>query len=370
MNPIPEVLDDHLALPRKNLVKQIWIGASILALLDIPVVIWRIVDVGWHTLVMVHIVMCIFTIGIALLRNKIKHEVLAPMLVGGAFITGIAGVLSLGMMGTGVLWIAFGTCLVSLLYSLRASIIAGVVSASFMVLTGMSFVQGILKTPFDLNAHMTSGSGWFNFLVITTIVPFLMIAVISTFQKATSKLILELDEQRKLLEALASHDALTDLPSSRLAMDRLQMAIIDARRSREKASLMFIDLDGFKAVNDTHGHAIGDLVLKEVSKRLVKVMREADTVARVGGDEFLAVLGHITDPCDLERVANSIISEIGKPIEIRDCTIYVGASIGIAVFPYHATDIDSLRDLADKAMYKAKRAGKNQFCFVEHIECC
>jgi diguanylate cyclase (GGDEF)-like protein len=371
MNLIPAaVLDDHLALPRKVMVRQIWVGASILALLDIPVIVWRIIEVGWHPQALIHLVLFMFTIAIALSRDKIKLHLLAPMLVGGAFITGIAGAASLGMMGAGFLWIAFGTCLVSLLYSLRVSIIVGIVSASIMIVVGISFVNGTFKVPFDLQAHMVSASGWLNFLVITTIVPFVMIFVISTFQQTISKLIAQLEGQRKQLEVLANVDALTGLPSARIAMDRLHVAMIDAKRLQEKVSLMFIDLDGFKAVNDTHGHAIGDEVLKMVSQRLVSVLREVDTVTRVGGDEFVVVLKHLSDPCDLEDVAKNIIAEINDPIKVRGSTVSVGASIGIALFPDHAVDMDNLRSLADSAMYKAKRSGKNQFCFAEHVECC
>lgn len=167
--------------------------------------------------------------------------------------------------------------------------------------------------------------------------------------------------KQKHLFGLAHFDQLTGLPNRTLLMDRLNQAISVSNRALRAISLLFIDLDGFKPVNDTYGHAIGDRLLKEVAERLAGCLREGDTAARLGGDEFVIVLLE----SDLERamtVAHRILGTLRVPYEFGKKTISsISASIGIAEYPEHAEDIDSLLTSADNAMYLAKKSGKNQF---------
>lgn len=173
---------------------------------------------------------------------------------------------------------------------------------------------------------------------------------------------------RKLAEEeirhLATHDVLTDLPSLRLAMDRLTMALNQARRHQTLVAVMFIDLDGFKAVNDTLGHDAGDQVLREVAQRLLACARATDTVSRVGGDEFLLVATELRNAEDAAHIAEKILRSIGQPILCKEQPVVVGASIGIALFPTHNDNMDHLIKLADKAMYQVKNSGKNNFAFA------
>lgn len=127
---------------------------------------------------------------------------------------------------------------------------------------------------------------------------------------------------------------------------------------------MFIDLDGFKAVNDNFGHDAGDYVLKQVAHRLLSSVRESDTVARVGGDEFLLIADDIHISQDASRIAGKIIDVVSRPININGNQAAVGASIGIALYPSDGEDMDELIKKADEAMYRIKKAGKNGFVFV------
>jgi diguanylate cyclase (GGDEF)-like protein len=170
------------------------------------------------------------------------------------------------------------------------------------------------------------------------------------------------DEARQLADELkhqATHDALTGLPTLRLARDRLSQAIALARRSKSKVGLLFIDLDGFKAVNDGHGHETGDLLLKKVAGRLLNAIREVDSAARMGGDEFVVVLGGLAEPMLADRAAERIVTALSRPFEVNGVTARIGASVGIAIFPDDGTDEASLLRHADEAMYEAKKAGKN-----------
>lgn len=173
--------------------------------------------------------------------------------------------------------------------------------------------------------------------------------------------ITRLKEAEKQIIHLANHDALTGLPSLRLAKDRMFSAIAIAKRNKSKTAIMFIDLDGFKAINDAYGHNAGDEVLKEVSQRLISCIREADTVARIGGDEFMIVLTDIKHQSDTSRVAENVLHVLAQSIETGACSVTVGASIGIAVYPDNGCEPDDLLKSADEAMYRVKRKGKNNY---------
>jgi diguanylate cyclase (GGDEF)-like protein/PAS domain S-box-containing protein len=179
--------------------------------------------------------------------------------------------------------------------------------------------------------------------------------------------ILDLTERKhaeERLKHLANHDLLTDLPSLRLAKDRLSVALNMARRYKKAVAMMFIDLDGFKDVNDTLGHDAGDYVLKQVAQRMLSCVRETDTVTRVGGDEFLIIATEINAPESVAQIAEKVIHLISQPIIFNGRQAVVSASIGIALFPDDGKDMDQLIKKADEAMYRVKNAGKNGFCFV------
>ncbi len=170
--------------------------------------------------------------------------------------------------------------------------------------------------------------------------------------------------ERKIAEEqltqMALHDQLTGLPNRKNFLDKLEFSLFTARRIKAVVALLFIDLDGFKKINDSFGHAIGDRVLKEVGRRLRANIRESDTVARIGGDEFTIILNHLKMVEDASYVANKIIKAVNQPIGLDGITCNVGASIGIAIYPDHAESMNDLINAADSAMYQAKTNGKNQ----------
>jgi len=161
---------------------------------------------------------------------------------------------------------------------------------------------------------------------------------------------------------LAHHDALTGLPNRRLLDDRIAQAFAAARRSRERVALMLLDLDRFKPINDTYGHEAGDAVLKTVAARLKGCVRESDTVARVGGDEFVVMLP-MRAAQDAVRVADKILAALAEPIRVAGHEVRIGVSIGISAFPEDSVDKDDLLKYADRAMYHVKAAGRNSYSF-------
>lgn len=171
----------------------------------------------------------------------------------------------------------------------------------------------------------------------------------------------ELLSMQKELRVQATHDFLTGLPNRLLFSDRLSQKIAAARRNHGSVGVMFLDVDRFKVVNDALGHSFGDILLKQVAERLASRIRESDTVARSGGDEFTFILSDIKTPTDATAAAQRIIDSFSVPFEINSHQIYVTASIGISIYPQHGEDVETLVKNADSAMYHAKSLGGNRY---------
>jgi len=171
----------------------------------------------------------------------------------------------------------------------------------------------------------------------------------------------ELRESQSRLYRLAHHDALTGLPNRLLFEDRLEQAILKARRNKTKVGILFLDLDRFKQINDTLGHDVGDELLIAVAGRLQKQCRQSDTVARLGGDEFVFILDNLRDRNGAEVVARKIVAAMEKVVPIGEHELHISTSIGIAIYPDDAEEIDEVIKKADLALYQAKEAGRNQY---------
>jgi len=183
---------------------------------------------------------------------------------------------------------------------------------------------------------------------------------ISMFQDITDQ-----KEINDHIYMLAHFDSLTLLPNRQLMSDRIEHAIERARRQQQTLALLFIDLDQFKKINDTLGHGAGDRLLGIAAKRLLNCVRTSDTVARLGGDEFAILLDDVAEPVDIERVAEKILRELGMPLALEGREWYIGASIGISIFPKDGDNLGTLLKNADTAMYRAKNEGRNRLCFFD-----
>ena len=173
----------------------------------------------------------------------------------------------------------------------------------------------------------------------------------------------EIKRLQDQMNNLAHHDQLTGLPNRTLFYDRLKNAQALARRRKSGFALFYLDLDGFKAVNDTFGHERGDLLLTAVAKRLAACLRESDTVARIGGDEFSVLLPDLQGREAAAGIAGSIIEALAQPFQCGDAACRIGVSIGISFYPQDGEDSNQLLSRADKAMYRVKNGGRNNFGF-------
>lgn len=168
-------------------------------------------------------------------------------------------------------------------------------------------------------------------------------------------------DQSKALESLALQDPLTGLANRRLLDERISMALAHARRNKSSMAVVYLDLDGFKQINDTLGHVAGDILLKMVARRLVATVREEDTVARPGGDEFIIALWAVSGVDGAARAVANLIRTMSQPYTIEGQTVTVTISAGVAIYPIHGEVVDTLMKNADLALYEAKASGKNVY---------
>ncbi len=191
---------------------------------------------------------------------------------------------------------------------------------------------------------------------LLTVQPFVVdgkaVGIVESFRDITER-----KRAEELAEHLATHDALTGLPNRLLFNDRLEVALARARREHTQPALLYCDLDDFKVVNDTYGHAVGDSVLRTVGQRIASVVRESDTVARLGGDEFVVLLADVDDEADAVSVAEKLLGVLSEPVESPPHVLHVWASVGVAVYR-EGDDADALLGRSDDAMYSVKDDGK------------
>jgi diguanylate cyclase (GGDEF)-like protein len=277
----------------------------------------------------------------------------------------------IAMLASGAaLWIAFHLRRHSpLVRPLRAGA-AVVMGAAIVAMhyTGMAAAQFPLGSVCGAVREGVS-AGWLAVVIIIATLAVLAIALIISvldlrLESSTAILAVSLAEANQELTYLALHDALTKLPNRVLLEDRLGRAIQSADRERGRFALMFMDLDGFKAVNDAYGHHVGDLLLVEVAHRIGVNVRGQDTIARVGGDEFV-LLAEVAEPADAATVAGKILTAMREPFQLDGRELRVSVSIGIAMYPGNGFHRADLLINADAAMYHAKALGRDIYCFFE-----
>lgn len=191
---------------------------------------------------------------------------------------------------------------------------------------------------------------------------------VAALQQQAYSLATEVHDRKEVERALreVNFDRLTGLPNRAVFHDRMEVDIKRSRRTGHPVALLFIDLDHFKEINDTLGHATGDLLLKQVGQRLASYVRASDTVTRLGGDEFTITLAELRDIATVTDVAQKILDDLSHPFQLGDEVAYISASIGITLFPQDASSVGELLRNADQAMYESKALGRNRFCYFTH----
>jgi diguanylate cyclase (GGDEF)-like protein len=355
-----EELDRHLAGVRTSLIDSVFKGLVVVALVALPASLFRAHNTGWTTLYSVQLALGVATLTLFALRRHLSERTQAASIVAMFWAVGLSGLIGMGLAGAGIWWLVISSLLVSLLYSIGAGLVVMALAVLAIATVGTLVCLGYLPLPPGSGNFLRNPGSWVSALLGATLMPLLVFRAVAALNASTTSLLRETGAQRERIRELATHDELTGVPSLTLALDRLQQALREIPRSGRKVGVLFIDLDGFKAINDTLGHEAGDSVLVQVARRLRLNLRIEDTVARVGGDEFLVILTAMQGEAETLAVASKLRHAIGEPMHYRDRELGISCSIGAAFADGPARDADEMIRAADAAMYEAKRGGRNQ----------
>ncbi|MBD1390229.1 GGDEF domain-containing protein [Neiella sp. HB171785] len=356
--------DDLLGALKNNLIDDVWIALIFLAPLGAMIGVYRAIYSGLTYTLLIQSSLIAFVSIFFFARNRFSRPAQAAVAVGFLFACGMPAIIQYGFHSAAFVWFFFATLIVAYCFPKKVVYLVMATTAAIMLATVL-FVSGQQALPIDANEFIYQLAGWGPTVFATLFFGVLMIKVIHAHNLRCYELNAKLSEQKQVIEQLANHDSLTGLPNRRLAVDRLEVAIEIAKRENDKLALLFIDLDDFKPVNDNFGHEIGDQVLKTVAKRLKANVRKSDSVCRIGGDEFIAIMPGIKSKDAMELVCKKLIAAISEPIVINGQSIIIGASIGVSVYPTDADNEVDLQHAADEAMYRAKHSGKNQFAIAD-----
>lgn len=349
---------------RQQLLDRIWLQILVVAIVGVPASCSRALSTGWLHLYTFHIVLGALVVALYAARGRLSYRTRAIILLTMFFLIGAVGMLTLGLLGAGLWWLVMCGFMTGVLISYRAGLAASAVSLAVVAIAGYLFTSGKVVPPVDANIYMSEPTSWISFLIAASMLPFMVFQSVTIFYRSTVELIELVNIQKAEIERIATHDQLTGLPALNLAQDRLQMAVSAAERSGRKLAVMFLDLDGFKEVNDGYGHEAGDLVLTEVGNRLRACLRKGDTAARIGGDEFIVILPTIESEEDVSSVADKVVKTLSLPIPFSGKDLNIGVSIGVAIYPDDGKNPVQLRRAADAAMYEVKKSGKMGYSFA------
>jgi diguanylate cyclase (GGDEF)-like protein len=355
-----EALDRQLAEHRNLLVDRVVSALALFAVVVVPASLLRSLNTGWHLLYTAHALLGIASACLYLVRHRLGAAAKALAVMALFWLTGLSALVGLGLAGSGMWWLVLGSLLASVLYSVRAGIAMMAIAVVVMAAVGTAFCSGLLATPGDPANFLRSPAAWATAIIGASVMPLLVFQAIAAINASTLELLAQAARQRERIRELATHDALTGVPGLMLALDRLDQALRVMQRSGTKVSLLYLDLDGFKQINDSLGHDAGNVVLQVVAQRMVAKLRTGDTVARIGGDEFLVLLTGPASEADVLCVANKILQAVNEPIAYREQEIIPRGSIGGAFVERAGTLAEDVVRAADAAMYEAKRAGGQQ----------
>lgn len=350
---------------RDGVVDRLLAGCFFIAVFGVPASLSRLPDTGWMPMYAVHAILGAIAIATFLVRKRLSSSLKFTIVIALFYCVGTVGLITLGMLGAGLWWLVVSSLLLGVLHSPRLGLLATTGSFIFVGCVAYGYIGGYLQLQVDANEYLVNPSSWITLIIATTIMPYFVFQGIATLQVETTQLLKQVEIQRDEITHLATHDQLTDLLMPQALQDRLDHALARSQRTGKRLAVMFLDLDHFKAVNDRYGHAAGDQVLKILAERFRMALREADTKARIGGDEFIFLLEQPGNLDEIAVVAQRVIDAAAEPVPFGDLSLEVGASIGISLYPEHGRDADSLRRAADSAMYKVKESGRSAYHFAD-----
>jgi diguanylate cyclase (GGDEF)-like protein len=364
-NADPSSIPRELQALRLSLVDRIWAMMAIFAIVAAPASASRAGVTGWLPTYTIQLVVAVFIIGVYVFRRKIPIQVKAGLCVGVFFLGSLPGLLSFGILGSSIQLAVTGCLFAGLFYARTTFLLSVALALALLGGAGFAFVAGWVAIPVDANQWIRHPGAWISVCVASMFLPLMVFNANQIYQRSIQALLVELQRQKDIVAHQATHDSLTGLPTLRLSRDRLDQAVARARRTDSIVALLMIDLDRFKNINDEFGHDAGDQVLRVVAERIQHSIRNSDTAARIGGDEFLVILPSAGTRSDIGEVAERIAVAVRQPIDHETGTLSISCSIGIALWPDDDSDVEKVRGRADAAMYRAKRSSEVSWLFAD-----
>ena len=358
-----QAIGDVLNEEAERAANQLLVGASIIASVGVPISVSRFFVFGWNNVYSLHIFGLIVVLILCFFRHRLPARIKTGVILVLSMLVSLAGLFNYGLYGNGALWGSFAVFVASMFLHRRNILAIAAVFMLIYLMAAVGYVTGLLTFPADPIDYLQSPLPWGIAIVGSFFFVVLVIIIDSNHKTTTQRLILELENKTKQLAMMAGHDLLTELPNLRSVKEHTENLVAELAAGKAESAMFFIDLDGFKKINDTHGHDAGDHVLKAVAKALLGIVRSGDIVARVGGDEFVILLtdyGETPLP-DLEGFAQRIIEAAGAETRYQGQALRVGASVGITRLGRDQDSYDAAVKRADAAMYQVKNAGKNGF---------
>jgi diguanylate cyclase (GGDEF)-like protein len=339
------------------------VGATIVACVGVPISVSRAFSFGWSVAYGIHIAGLLAMLLICWLRHRLAVRTSSVSCSSSRSAFRYRRCSTPGIYGNGALWGAFSVFVASMFLRRRSIVMIAAGFLGLYLLSGYGFISGRLSLPADPMLYLQSPAVWGSAIFGSFFFLILIIIVYTNHTATTQHLILELETKTKQLAMMADHDSLTGLPNLRSATAHTDAIIARLPLADSSAALFFVDLDGFKAINDRHGHDAGDHLLKAVAAALLGIVRSGDIVARVGGDEFLILLTDFgeTPLPDLEKFAQRIIEAVGTDVRYQGQVLKVGASVGVTPLGKERDSYDAAVKRADSAMYQVKNAGRNGY---------
>ncbi|MEW8053132.1 MAG: GGDEF domain-containing protein [Candidatus Thiodiazotropha sp.] len=361
LTPFRSRLDSDL---HEELINKIYVIGGILASFLLIFPLLRAYDTGWLDIYIVHIASYVLIVGVVLGRRRLPTGFKINTIILLSLVNAMVGYQAFGLMAGSVFSLPIAGILMGLFSDRRLFVLFSVICLSYLIVLGWAFTTGVVEPVVSPGYMMNSASHWLTYGVGMTFFLLISMVTLQSYRQTMQDLVRQIEIQRDKITQLANYDALTGLPTLRLAQDRLEMTLHRARRMQAHASVLFIDLDNFKQVNDLYGHDAGDYCLEQTGRRMIEVIRSEDTVARIGGDEFLVIVDTLPIPQHAELLAEKLLSAIAEPIEWKNQLFSISGSVGIALFPEHGDTPAGLRHKADQAMYKAKNKRKGGFAWA------
>lgn len=358
---------DPLAEAKGRYLDRLWRGLGLIALLSLPVSLLRMSEMSLPSLLWLHVGAAAVALAVNLRLRRLSSRLKLGLLVAVLWLTALAGLLTLGLMAASIWYLAIVILAIGTVVSLRAGMLAAVLAVLVLLVLGWAFSSGSLQVGVDPSRYLAMPTAWINLVVNFGLTLVLLLLTLDYYRGSLLHLLNEVRRQRDEIEALANRDPLTGLMVSRVFAQQAAQVLSPGQQEGRRLGLLFVDLDGFKAINDSHGHAAGDEVLREVAARFAAVLRSPDTLTRLGGDEFVVLLHEIDADEVAASVAARLVGALGTPIRHGGKEFRVAASIGIALAPEHGSSYEGLLEAADRAMYQAKAQGKGRWCFAGEI---